>query len=201
MSSLENVNALVVHQKKEWTEIFTDFETRNRYEVVDGSGNVMFEAAEVGGSFLARHFLRANRGFQIHVRTPGGQPFIRVARPFRFYFHEAVVFDSTDQQIGSMKREFSVTQKRYVLYDRHGRESLTLTAKLFHPWTFEITENEVSRGKITKRWSGLGKEMFTDADNFAVVFDGPLTSEQRSVLLGAVFLIDFAHFEEKGGNN
>ena len=49
---------------------------------------------------------------------------------------------------------------------------------------------------ITKKWSGLGKEMFTDADHFGVEFPERADIALKAVLLGAVFLIDFAHFED-----
>ena len=34
-------------------------------------------------------------------------------------------------------------------------------------------------GKITKQWSGLGKEMFTDADNFGINFPMDLDVKVR----------------------
>ena len=46
MENLSAVSALVVSQKKEWGEIATGFETRNRYTVSDGSGNTLYVAAE-----------------------------------------------------------------------------------------------------------------------------------------------------------
>jgi hypothetical protein len=44
-------------------------------------------------------------------------------------------------------------------------------------------------GKISKQWSGLAKEMFTDADNFGISFPMDLDVRIKAVLLGAVFLI------------
>ena len=50
-------------------------------------------------------------------------------------------------------------------------------------------------GNITKKWSGLLKETFTDSDNFGITFPSDANTNQKSILLGAVFLIDFVHFE------
>jgi hypothetical protein len=44
-------------------------------------------------------------------------------------------------------------------------------------------------GKISKQWTGLAKEMFTDADNFGMTFPIDLDVNIKAVLLGAVFLI------------
>jgi len=38
--------------------------------------------------------------------------------------------------------------------------------------------------KISKKWGGLFKEMFTDADTFAISFDRPLDPKLKAVLLG-----------------
>ena len=44
-------------------------------------------------------------------------------------------------------------------------------------------------GKITKQWSGLMREMFTDTDYFGVTFPMDLDVNIKAVLLAATFLI------------
>ena len=44
-------------------------------------------------------------------------------------------------------------------------------------------------GKITKQWSGLVREAFTDADNFGISFPMDLDVNIKAVMLGACFLI------------
>jgi len=56
-------------------------------------------------------------------------------------------------------------------------------------------------GKISKQWSGLGKEVFTDADNFGINFPLDLDVKVKATLLGATFLIDFMYFEKQDQNN
>ena len=63
MHSLETVNGLVISQKKEWGEIVTGFETKNKYVVLDPSGRELYIALEEGGSTLARWFFKAWRLF------------------------------------------------------------------------------------------------------------------------------------------
>lgn len=55
-------------------------------------------------------------------------------------------------------------------------------------------------GMITKQWSGLLKEAFTDTDNFGVSFPKDLDVKAKATLLGAVFLIDFMFFEKSQNN-
>ena len=56
-------------------------------------------------------------------------------------------------------------------------------------------DGDTEVGKITKQWSGLGKEMFSDAENFGVSFPIDLDVKMKAVLLAAVFLVDFMFFE------
>lgn len=44
-------------------------------------------------------------------------------------------------------------------------------------------------GKISKQWTGLVREAFTDADNFGIQFPLDLDVKMKAVMLGACFLI------------
>jgi len=196
MERLANVDALVIGQKKEWAEIFTGFETKNRYVVMDTEGNELYAAAEVGGSWLGRQFLKSMRPFTVSVRTLDGAEALSVRRSFRFYFHKADVTDGNGQLLGTIEKRFSVFRRLYTVYDAAGVEAFQLVGPFFHPWTFEIHEQGIPIGKITKKWSGLGKEVFTDADNFGVAFAPDWDVQTKALFLGIVFLIDFVHFEQ-----
>ncbi|HDZ62122.1 MAG TPA: scramblase [Nitrospirae bacterium] len=198
MERLSSISSLVVSQQKEWGEILTGFETKNRYVVSDISGNRLYLAAEESGSILLRWFLKALRPFTISVLTEDGQVILRVIRPFRFYFHRAEIVDSQGQLIGVIERRFSILRRIYSVLDSSGTEIFKLFGPLLHPWTFQIRNNEVEYGKITKKWSGLLKEGFTDADNFGVTFPAEWDVKLKALFLGTVFLIDFVHFENKG---
>ena len=123
---------------------------------------------------------------------------LRVIRPFRFYFHRADVVDSQGQTIGVIERRFSVLRRIYSVLDSSGEEVFQLFGPILHPWTFQIKNDGIEYGKITKKWSGLLKEGFTDADNFGVMFPAEWDVKLKALFLGAVFLIDFVHFENKG---
>lgn len=196
MNALDSANTLVVSQKKEWGEILSGFETKNRYVVLSEMGNELYYAAEKS-SLLLRLFLKALRPFEIIVARPDGSTVLNLQRPFRFYFHKMDVRDAHGKLLGTIEREFSLLRRLYRITNSTGMEICRLYGPLLHPWTFEIRENDRQVGKITKKWSGLAKEFFTDADNFAIEMPPGKDVETKSVLLGAVFLIDFVHFESK----
>ena len=200
MDRLSSTSSLVVSQRKEWGEILSGFETINKYVVLDESGRQLYLAAEETGSTLARLFLKALRPFAIAVMTEDGQVILRVVRPFRFYFHRADIVDSQGQVLGTIQRRFSMLRRIYSVLDGSGQEVFQLFGPILHPWTFTIRAGGDECGKITKKWSGLMKEGFTDADNFGVTFPAEWDVRAKAIFLGAVFLIDFVHFENKGNN-
>jgi uncharacterized protein YxjI len=204
LDNLIQADALIIRQQKEWGEILTGFETKNKYEVVDHFSNPLLEAQEEGDSVLAtitRLFLKALRPFTIHLFSPQGAGLFKLTRPFRFYFHELDVSQSNGAPLGQIKRRFALLRRIYLVLDRNGNEMFELFGRLLHPWTFQIKRDGQELGKITKKWSGLAKESFTDADNFGITFPKGADLAQKAVLLGAVFLIDFVHFENSGKRN
>lgn len=192
------MSSLVISQKKEWGEILTAFETKNKYAILDESGNELYFAAEDSGSTILRWFLKALRPFTITILNVDGQVVLKVKRPFRFYFHHIEVSDNMGQSLGTIERRFSVLRRIYAVIDSSGKEIYQLFGPLLKPWTFHIKNEGQEYGKITKKWSGLLKEGFTDADNFALIFPVEWDIKLKSLFLGAVFLIDFVHFENKG---
>jgi hypothetical protein len=99
-----------------------------------------------------------------------------------------------------------------VIRDALGVARFSLHGPMLRPWTFWIRPPDPADresgadpvawhgdGKIAKKWSGLLKESFTDADQFGVEFPEGLDVPSKALLLGAVFLVDFVHFENKGG--
>ena len=67
MESLGQYDSLIVQQKKEMLEIFTGFETKNRYVVKTQDGCELYYAAEVANSWLLRNFLQSLRPFTLEI--------------------------------------------------------------------------------------------------------------------------------------
>ena len=200
--SIENLNhaqSLFIRQKKEWGEILTGFETRNKYSIMNVQGNQILEAEEEGGSFatvLSRLFLTYLRPFTISIFSADGNEIFVLDRPFRFYFHELNVRKPDGTLLGKIKRRFALLRRIYDVLDRSEREIFQLFGPILRPWTFLIKKDDQEQGKIVKKWSGLAKEVFTDADHFGINFPKGADTNQKAVFLGALFLIDFVHFEK-----
>jgi len=195
MERLQYLDALAVRQKKEWGEILTGLETCNRYAVIDAQGQEIYHVAEEPGMMLSRLFLKAWRPFKMSISSIEGQAVLNIDRPFRWYFHEVAVFTTAGEKLGTIRREFAWLQRIYRVLDHDDNQVFRIVGPFIHPWTFNVFQNGQQVGKISKRWSGLGKEMFTDADNFGLTFPAGTDVKSKALLLSALFLIDFVHFE------
>ena len=200
LTCLADAEALKIQQRKEWGEILSGFETRNKYKIMDSWGNQILEAEEEGGSWatiFTRFLLTHLRPFTISIFSPECHELFVFKRPFRFFFHELEIGKPNGMILGKVVRRFSVLRRVYAVLDRHEREIYQLFGPLLRPWTFFIQKDEQELGKIVKNWSGLAKEAFTDADNFGINFPKGIDADQKAIFLRAVFLIDFVHFERK----
>lgn len=193
---------LSVRQRKRWLEILTSFDARNVYVVYDETGNPVFNVEEQGrgfGQFLKRVILGAYRPFTSHVEHLGSQSQALVLRrPFRFVFHRLEVHDPEGKLIGAIQKRWTWFRRKYTVEGPDGQEIAVLFGPFFRPWTFKIQLDGVEVGLVQKKWSGLLKEMFTEADNFWVTLEGVQDPQLRALLFAATVLIDAVHFERSG---
>jgi uncharacterized protein YxjI len=193
----EGASAVAVSQKKEWLEILTDIEHRNRFTIdFDGRDGVLLAVEEGRGwkGFL----LGSMRPYTLVVLTRDKRPVLRMHAPFRWMHPEIAVMDPGGKPLGRVRKRFTFPHTRYDVSDAHGREIFDIARGLLKAWTFTIRRDGQDVAAITKRWSGLGREMFTDADRFQLQFPEITDPTERKILLGALFLLDFTHFEEGG---
>jgi uncharacterized protein YxjI len=59
-------------------------------------------------------------------------------------------------------------------------------------WDFTFERDGVQFAHVTRKWSGLGKELFTSADNYVLQISDsvPADNPLRILIMGAVFCID-----------
>ena len=75
--------------------------------------------------------------------------------------------------------------------DANGIEVCQLKGK-WTGWDFRFIMDNRELAHVTKKWSGLGKELFTSADNYVlqIADEVPVNSPARQLILAAVMCID-----------
>jgi len=201
MSGLDSIvgdrERVLIRQHKEWGEILIGFESRNRFELLDENGGTLGLAAEEGGglgAMLGRQFLGHCRKATIHIYDPSGAEIGRGEKPFRWYFQRMELYDG-DRRIGAIQRKWSWIHRRFALENAAGEEVMEIFSPMFRIWTFKLMFQGQEVGRISKKWGGMLREMFTDADTFGVECQPHVPADVRKMLLVATFLIDFTCFE------
>ena len=201
VKTIESSPQLMIKQLKEWTEILINIETRNKYEVRTLAGEKLGFIVECDGGFLdslKRIFLRSHRPLNIDILDNDGRQLYHLSRRFFFLFSDLNVAASDGQKLGSIHRRFGLLYKKYDICDKYGNPFALIKAPIWRLWTFPITGKTGQKlGVITKKWQGLLKEAFTDADSFVVDYGGSSwQTAQKVVILCAAISIDFDFFED-----
>lgn len=189
---------LTVRQRKRWTEILLSLEMRNQYDVYDQTQRPVLHVREEGAgflSFLKRVLLGPSRPFDASVSDPSeAEVWLRLSRPFRFVFHRLEVREPGGALVGAVQKKWSWVRRIYHLENGRGEVVAELFGPILKPWTFELRVRGQARGAIRKRWSGWGKELFTDADDFGVELAN-LDPDLKVLAFAATVLVDVVHFE------
>lgn len=215
---LSQVAQLLIHQQVELLEALTGWESHNKYQIKNTLGQQVYFAAEESGC-CTRQFCGSHRGFIMHITDNLGQEIIRVTRDFKCCAccpccacsdccaYEIQIEAPVGQVVGFARQLQTCTRPRFSIMDADHQEVLYIEGPLCVcqgiccTWDqeFRIMPSDRSQeiGKVTKQWTGIVKEMLTDADNFSVSFPIDLDVRVKAALLGTVFLIDFMYFESQ----
>jgi uncharacterized protein YxjI len=195
-----NLPRIFVKQHKEWAEILVRFETRNKYVMMDEAKNELGQVVERGGGLLhvlRRLVLQSHRPLEIDVLDRDGSVVLRLSRSFFWFFSELNILSGEGERLGSVHRRWALLSRRYELRDNLSVVFADIVSRFWRIWTFPVIgRDRMGKAEITKRWGGLLREYFTDADTFCVDFgDFDWGTEQRAVIFAAAIAIDFDFFE------
>jgi len=221
--------SLLVKQKpRGWClELCCGCESENEYAIYDPhSGGKKVLLSREHSSCLARNFCGSARPYSMTIGGMDGQEILKMERPYRgrkggvfccccnFCFQVVRVYSGSGtadpgKKLGYVREEYSFFQPELSIYDENDNKVYKLIGgccsccgyygiKIYDRHG-ETSSSQEHVGVIQKQWSGLAKELFTDADNFFITFPPNATAGERSVLLAALFLVDFLFFESHRG--
>ena len=211
---LSQLDQLLVKQTMEVLEMFTGFETSNKYKVQNSLGQECYKAVEES-DFCSRQFCGPSRSFKVHIKDHTGRSVIEVERPFvcavlpclsSCRFEMTVKAPLTGEILGVVKQEFFCCEPKFSVYDKDDNKVFIINGPCIQCGCgdIEFAINDIHGNKcgaVTKKWSGILKEAYTDADNFNLSFPLDLDVKLKATLLGAVFMIDFMFYETQQNNN
>ncbi len=214
LECLADVNHLFVKQKVELLEILTGFETNNEYQIFDNSGREIFYAKE-DTDCCTRNMCGPNRPFDMTIKDRHGIEVIHLYRPlacgsccFPCCLQSIEIHSPPGSIIGRVEQEWTCLIPKFKIKDVAGNVVLRIEGPCCTmsccgtDVQFQVlsVDGTVEVGRISKKWSGIVHEMYTDADNFGIQFPADLDIKMKAVLIGACMLIDFMYFETRPDN-
>lgn len=197
MIDLSMHRELIVKQEMEGLEVFTGLETQNRYSVSTPDGVPLLYAYEESGT-LSRMLLKKNRPLSINILDNDKQLVLTASRSFFWFLSHLHIRDGAGREIGSLKRRFAILNRRFELEDSSGKIIAEIHGSKLRPHTFMVYKSGEEIGRVTKKWSGIGKELFTDADTFQVQVNTSKADKDFPILiLATAIAIDLDFFEGK----
>jgi uncharacterized protein YxjI len=129
--------------------------------------------------------------FDVHVTTPAGEPVLRVHRGISLFLSNVSVFDEENERVGGFKQKLFSIGGAFRILGADDQPLCELKGK-WTGWDFQFLHNGVQLARVTKKWTGLGKEFFTSADNYVLQIsdDVPPDNPLRILIMGSVFCID-----------
>lgn len=172
------------------------FKAANNFDIYDPStGEIIMECREPTLGFFTKllRFTDYKRmtPFDIHIKTPAGEPIVRIQRGISIFLSKIIVNDHNNDVIGGFAQKFFSIGGKFDVLGKNEETVCRLEGK-WTGWDFYFKNDEQELAHVSKKWAGLGQEMFTSADNYILEISDavPKNDDVRKLILAAVMCID-----------
>ncbi|WP_201800005.1 LURP-one-related/scramblase family protein [Andreprevotia sp. IGB-42] len=172
------------------------FKAANNFDIYDPATNrIVLECREPDLGMVTKVFrftdYKRHTPFDIRITTPTGGPVVRVQRGVSFFRSRIEVLDERDQLIGTFQQKLLSLGGKFEILDAKGNSLCWLKGK-WTSWEFNFEKDGKQFASVSKKWAGIGKELFTSADNYMLSIDPtvPADSPLRQLIIAAVMCID-----------
>lgn len=177
------------------------YQGSNSYDVFDPSGTLILKCKEKS-STVGKLAFGASRSMDIFLTDAAGNNVLQINRPFKMWHKDVTVMEASGKLIGRILKKFALTKAVFHVFNGIDQQIYTIQGgPLIHLGKTRklsiLNSQGVEVGYIQKEWAGFGKEMFTNADNFTLMFPPDATAETRAVLIAATLFVDLIHYENK----
>lgn len=131
---------------------------------------------------------------------PSGSLLFTIKKPVGFFRETVEVFDAQGVKLGFFKSKILSIGGGFYVYDKDGQQFAEVKGK-WTGWEFKfLTPEGHEMGKVSKKWAGVMKELFTSADNYVVSISDDLVDQPiaKMLLLAATIAIDMVYYEQGG---
>lgn len=129
--------------------------------------------------------------FEVVVKTPQGEPILTVKRGWTIFRSVVEVLDDKGVVVGTFRQRMLSVGGKFDLLATDQSLLCTLKGK-WTSWDFMFEKDGVNFARVSKKWAGLGKELFTTADNYMLSIENTVAPDHpmRIMIMAAVMCID-----------
>lgn len=180
------------------------FKLTDTYDIHDpDNGEVVAQAKENISGLLKAARLVINKNLlptKIEIRNAITQEVVHTMKKKPGILStKVVVYDQRGSEMGYFKSKFLSLGGGFHVYNPKGESIAEIKGK-WTGWDFKFLDDKKNEiGTVTKQWAGIGKEMFTSADNYVVALSPNYSSTSGiiALLLMAGLSIDIVFKEKK----
>lgn len=172
------------------------FKAANNYDVYDpDNGNIVMECREdklgIFTKILRFSDYKRMTPFDVRITDAKGNQVVRVTRGISIFLSKVKVLDANDHVIGGFNQKLFSIGGAFTVMDAKEQPVCELKGK-WTGWDFRFMDGDRELAHVTKKWNGIGKELFTSADNYVleIANDIPADDTARQLILAAVMCID-----------
>jgi uncharacterized protein YxjI len=199
MADLLTMDRLIVNQKAKLVEL------TNQYHIRDEQGNDVGLIQQEGQSTLRKVLRFATKVDQflthhLAVTDMAGNRIIELTRPSKVFKSRLEVRDGTGRAVGEIVQKNVFGKIRFDLVAADDSSLGQIRAENWRAWNFAIVDtSEREIGRITKKFVGVLKGVFTTADNYIVDISPEVTGDLRLMVLAAAAGVDTALKQDDRG--
>lgn len=173
-------------------------ELTNEYRILDESGAMLGVARQEGQSKMKKALRFVSRVDQflthhIGVYEEDGTKVLALTRPAKIMRSKIIVEDADGSTVGTISQQNVFGRIRFEYADASGKTIGGIKAENWRAWNFSIVDEEDREiGRITKKWAGAAKELFTTADNYVYEIAPSVQGPLRLLALASAAGVDLA---------
>ncbi len=189
MEQLKFLDSLTLREKKKYSGIPENWKLKPVCCLSDISEEEVYYAAAEGGAVSELAAFRKSNAFTLYLLNKKGEQILCFKKHAGLFANKMEIFNASENLLGYVQKQGS-SKTHFQVLDAAGQVFCNIEGPLENPETFHIRRGDVTEGKISKRPTRIAEEGVSRNDHFGIVFPFAADTAEKSVLLGALFLID-----------
>jgi uncharacterized protein YxjI len=180
------------------------FSSKPGYDILDEKGEALATVTQkVSGLWSALGMVigKDRIPLSLEVRSKKDDALLFSVKRSGMIMKKVQLVDGEGKVLGAYKAKMMSLKGGYHIYDTDGKHVADVQGALLKSeYTFFTPDGKTEMGKVSKKWGGVARELFTSADTYGVQINPEFAKDKRAkmLILGAALAID-AIFKAGGG--